>query len=403
MRILFLNYMHASLPTLIRSLELARGTARCGHRVTLAFLHPEFRPPRFFLDLCETYRGEGLDIIHPAPRPAAGTSPGRITEARPSLAGLFRQTALSLRYVPREMRLLRRLRPDAVVARPDQVLSFVVSCRLTRTPLVLDTDGPVEELDTYWGIPSGPFVPIDTWRARRAGAVLHVSRVCGDLWRSKGIPEDRLLLCPNAADPDRFEPSSGTARRELRSRLGLGDAKVIGFAGNQRTWHGVRDLLQAVLRIAGEAGPGGPVGPRLLLVGEMEDRAALGLEDLPRDEVARRVVFAGRVPPPLDLFHFSPMKMYEGLAAGKTIVGPRQGQVEEVLGAIDPGCLYDPRDPEGLAAALRRALDAPRSLGEKGASLLRERHTWKHRGEVVGRACERAVAAAPRRPAGGSG
>src|SRR5262249_1940210 len=77
-------------------------------------------------------------------------------------------------------------------------------------------------------------------------------------------------------------------RTALRRRLGLGDGPVIGFLGNQRTWHGVADLLRAVLGLAG-APP-----PRLLILGSIEDRAALRLETLPPAEVARAVVRAPR-------------------------------------------------------------------------------------------------------------
>ena len=146
MRLLFLNYMNASLATMIRSLELATATSRLGHDVTLCFMHPTFRPPDSFREVLATRSGDRLVIRYPPPAPpraGAPASPGRVTEARPSAAGLALQAAASLRYVPAETTLVRNARPDVIVARPDHVFSFLATSRLTRTPLVLDTDGPV--------------------------------------------------------------------------------------------------------------------------------------------------------------------------------------------------------------------------------------------------------------------
>jgi len=410
-RILVLNYMNASLATMVRSFELARASSALGHDVVLSYMHPGFRPPSAFAALLDSAGTDRLSIRRPADpartgpaAPPRSREPGTVTEARPSAIGLARQAAMSLRWVPDERALLREVRPDVVVARPDQVLSFVVSTRLARVPLVLDTDGPVEELDHYWGIRSGWFRGLDTWRARRAAALLHISRVCGDLWRAKGIAPDRLFLCPNGADPGIFRPGTQDERQRTRQGLGLAGCRVIGFSGNQRTWHGVGDLLRAAVTLF-RADP----HLRLLVVGAIEERVALRLDDLPAEDVARRVVFTGPVPyadmprlldaadilampyPPLELFHFSPMKMFEALAMGKILVAPRQGQIGEILASVDSACLYDARDAEGLGEALRRALARPADAGRDGREVLERSHTWARRGAVVVQACERAL------------
>lgn len=418
MKVLVLNYMNAALATMVRSFELARATSALGHDVVLSYMHPRFRPPASFGAILAAAGTERLAIRRPggtadmagaprpAPVPAPPRDPGTVTEARPTALGLARQAAASLRWVPDERALLREVRPDVVVARPDQVLSFVVSTRLAGVPLVLDTDGPVEELDHYWGIRSAWFRGLDTWRARRAAALLHISRVCGDLWRAKGIAEDRLFLCPNGADPLVFRPGTPEERQRTRRALGVDGCRVVGFSGNQRTWHGVGDLLRATIPLSRD-----DARLRLLVVGAIEDRAALRLDDLPAGDVARRVVFTGPVPyadmprfldaadvlampyPPLDLFHFSPMKMFEALAMGKVIVAPRQGQIGDVLGPVASACLYDERRAGGLGEALRLALARPPGSGLDGRALLERSHSWARRAEVVVAACGRALRA----------
>jgi glycosyltransferase involved in cell wall biosynthesis len=50
----------------------------------------------------------------------------------------------------------------------------------------------------------------------------------------------------------------------------------------------------------------------------------------------------------------SPLKLFEYLALGKAIVGPAQPNIEEILRQDHNAVLFDPADPNGLAAAVSR-------------------------------------------------
>jgi glycosyltransferase involved in cell wall biosynthesis len=90
--------------------------------------------------------------------------------------------------------------------------------------------------------------------------------------------------------------------------------------------------------------------------------------------------------PRLDGFYFSPLKIFEYMAAGKPIVASRIGQVAEILENEKTALLVAPENPEELASALRR-LKAERKLAERlGAAAQKEaqeKHTWKARLEIV--------------------
>ncbi len=419
MTLLFLNYMNTSLPTLLRSLQLAKGTSDQGHKVVLCFMNPAFSPPTFFFELIQQYTSGNLSIRYRrCPAPAMPESPdkittdktqaGKITECKPRLLGLFKQMIGSLRYFPKELSLFREIKPDVVVARPDHILSFVFSCRWMGIPLVLDTDGPVEELDDYWDLPSKWIRPFDTWRARRAQAILYISEVCGALWRGKGFANEALFLCPNGADPDCFKPLLPKVRGTLRKRFGFDESAVIGFFGNQRRYHGVGSLIRAALPLLQE-----DASLKILVIGPIEDRKAIEVEGVPSEWLQKRIVFTGLVSyaempgfidladihvmpyPSLRLFHFSPMKMFESLAMGKIIVASDQGQIATLLSALDSACLYTPHpiQTDSLTCALRRGLVLFQSetSGTSGRNLLIREHTWFHRGEVIVRACLHAM------------
>ena len=82
--------------------------------------------------------------------------------------------------------------------------------------------------------------------------------------------------------------------------------------------------------------------------------------------------------PPLDDFYFSPLKLYEYLAAGRAVVASAIGQVEQAIDDGRTGLLVPAGDPSGLANALERLCrDAPlrRSLGQ-AAFAAAQGFTW---------------------------
>ena len=422
MRILYLVYMPAGVGQTLRSLECAKAAADLGHDVTLGFLNRHYRAPDFCYQMMSAYQGDRFRTVLPEPRPAPanGRTPkaaiGRIVDARPSLRGLYRQIAGSLKFVPGEMGLIRRFRPDVLVVRPDHVISFLASSRLRNVPLVLETDGPVEELDVRWGLDSRWVRPLDTWRARAAGALLYISRECGDLWLRKKIPAEKLFYTPNGVDPDRFKPSQPGEREALRARYGLAGSRVIGFSGNLRDWHGVDALVRAALPILRRE-----ADVKLLFIGAVDDPGVLERLQVPAGIRDRRFVFTGLLPyarmgehidladcmampfPYSDFFYPSAMKVFEAMSVGKLIVAPRLGQIGELLEGLASPLLYDPRDPEALGrsleAALRRIVPAPgnRSPGADARERIKTGHTWAHRGRVLVEACEHAMGSG-RRP-----
>ena len=83
--------------------------------------------------------------------------------------------------------------------------------------------------------------------------------------------------------------------------------------------------------------------------------------------------------PMLDGFYFSPLKVYEYLAAGLPVVASRVGNLPEILDHGRLGVLVDPDDARGLADALAtlRADPARRArLREQGRRRAVEQHDW---------------------------
>lgn len=111
----------------------------------------------------------------------------------------------------------------------------------------------------------------------------------------------------------------------------------------------------------------------------------LGVRDLvefappQRGEVLVREINAARavlVPPHCG--DSSPLVVYESLACGKCLIASRDGGIPEVA----QGCalMFEPRDTEGLAAAMLKAADSPALAREIGEKALRRAvgFRWEH-------------------------
>lgn len=184
----------------------------------------------------------------------------------------------------------------------------------------------------------------------------------------------------------RLENFSGT------ESISPADPPRIVFLGSLQPWHGCEVLLEAFSKITTAHSTA-----ELHLIGDGESRerlekrtAELGLQgrvlflgNVAHTEIPRRLREATILSAPyprLEVpFYFSPMKLFEYLAAGRPIVASAIGQLAEVIEDQENGLLVPPGDADALAQALDRLLnDEPlrRSLGE-GAAESAQRHTWR--------------------------
>jgi glycosyltransferase involved in cell wall biosynthesis len=322
----------------------------------------------------ERFAAAGYEVIGmsaPGPHVAELESRGIAHVAVPAFTRAT-NPALDARALLQLVGVLRRLRPDILhTHNPKPGILGRIAGRAARVPLVVNTQ-------------HGLYAQPDDRLTRRL-AVYSAERVAaafGDvelvqneedvrtLTELLHVPRRKVRLLGNGVDLRRFDPASVPAgsRRRLRAEWGVDDRQVVvGVVGRLVAEKGIAELLEAAHALHRDG-----VGVRLVVVGPSDPSKA---DAVPRSLLDRAradgVVLAGRrtdMPECYDAFDLFataswregfPRSVMEAAAMGLATVatdvrGNRQAVHDGVTGVLVPV-----RDPEALAAAVRRLAAAP--------------------------------------------
>ena len=227
-----------------------------------------------------------------------------------------------------------------------------------------------------------------------AGAILRIA-VSDEVAESVRAvaPGPATLVVPNGVDARALARLPG--RSEARRALGLPqDAFITGFAGALRPWHGVEHAIAAIaempaphhLAIAGDGSLRRELTRRAEELGAGDRVSWLGHlahSRMPGFLAALDVAIAPY--PALPGFSFSPLKVFEYLAAGVPTVASDIGQLRPLL-AGGRGQLVTPGDPRELARACERVRRDPERWRDE-ARIAREdvltAHSWEDRARTI--------------------
>lgn len=255
------------------------------------------------------------------------------------------------------------------------------AARALGVPLLLEVNAPLRAEEERFRQLRHPEFALDAEREELSAAlrIVAVSTALVDWLATEGVERSRVELMPNA-----FPLETITRRRPV----GAGDDLVIGFAGGLKLWHGVDVLLEGFelalqsgaalrLEVAG-AGPAADLVEAAALPAERFD----WLGHLPHEAaLARLGSWDVGAAPFIDVegFWFSPLKIFEYMAAGLAVVASELGDIPALLDAGAAGRLVAPGDPDALAQALVELADdraSVRALGERAALKARAGPTW---------------------------
>jgi glycosyltransferase involved in cell wall biosynthesis len=363
--------------TATRSYELARRLVDRGHRVTIVSRDTRMlesgRDGRPRGRVVAREQVDGIDILYlNIPYANRYSTPVRLASftaftVAASVAGALQR------------------RPDVVFASSTPLTigaAGLLTARAKRVPFVFEIRDLWPAVPVALGaLKNGAVIGTAEWLERRlyngAERIVVLSEGSRDALRERGVPDEKLVFIPNAADLDVFKP--GVVDDGFRARHGLEDRFVALYAGSMARANDLDQLVDAAdaLRRWGDTritivalGDGGE-RPRL------EERAGeLGLDNLrflpalPKEELAG-VVGAADVtltifaPHPI-LETTSPNKFFDSLAAGKPVIVNLGGWLRGLVEEHDAGVWVPAGNAEALAGALSALAANPERVEHMG-------------------------------------
>ncbi|MCR4439434.1 MAG: glycosyltransferase family 4 protein [bacterium] len=388
MRILYLNYLYdlkgCSLGSAVKPMELFRAMDAMGHRVLMCWMKKQPSMPG----------GGPL------------TTKARLKKWLRRYLADVKQLLLNVPYLLRALRHAQRFRPDLIVSRLERGLFCdLVLARLKGLPFVVEGDCPgVYEAAQF----QKDYIQyrllsrfIEWLNVRQADAVIVVSEQLRSYFARSGVSPARLHVVSNGADPQSFSPQVSGAR--VRQRYALTGESVVGFIGSFSTWHGIENLAELMSRLQARApavkfllvGTGGRWKGWLEryvaehgLAGSVIFAGYVDYQEMPEYLAAMDVVVAPY--PQLPFFYYSPVKIYEYMAAGKPVVSTAIGQIAEVIQDGVTGFLCPPDELDCLVQKIALLVGNPllrRRMGQAARQAILEQHTWMHKAQAWAKVC----------------
>ncbi len=311
-------------------------------------------------------------------------------------------------FVRKAGKALEKNRPRALYQRHGRfvVAGALLSQRL-QVPLVLEYNGSEVWTAKNWD-PSrfrAWLQLCEDYALKSASLIVVVSEVLRQELVARGIEKERILVNPNAVDPQVFMPSQNRGR--TRDELGFTPDNIVAcFIGTFSYWHGIEVLQKTAGRLLGDSGVGIAARVRFLLIGDGPLRAEIETALAPWVKDGR-VIFTGplphdRVPEILDAadiflaplvpfadgseFFGSPTKLFEYMAMEKAIIASNLGQMGTILTHKENGWLTEPGNAEALGSVilyLAEHADIRLQIGKRAREAVISRHTWLKNARAV--------------------
>ncbi len=308
------------------------------------------------------------------------------------------------------IRAVVRFNPSVVItahASPIVGIVALLSAKLTTKPLII---GCPDWMSAYAaGLANesmNSFKPViiqlfEFTMYRLANRIFAATQFLKTLLVSHGLDPRKIVVIPNGADTDFFNPDLNVS--DIRKKYRLENRFIVLFIGHLEDWAGV-DIIYDLADCLNQKSPDSTI----LLVGAGESTSSL-LTRLARSNLGHMVTHAGLHPyeemplftavsdvalcvfPDTPVSHAaSPLKLFEYLASGSAVIATRVAGTTEIVDNSS-GVLVSPGNTKEICDAvlkLNSDSELRTVLSTAGRKLVEEKYSWITLGRRLLDVCE---------------
>jgi len=383
MKVLYINYLFdrkfSSVGAAVHVEEFVRAAQKCGIDIKACYMNK--------------FRSEEEAV--------GSKSRAWLKQRLSKYVGQLNALISNIGYFRREWALVKQENPDALLVRYNLLnFSVAVIAKLKKIPLILEVNSPMalENKEFNDKVVNLPFIPkwIELLNLKLSSKVYTVSEALKSYFISNGINDQKIEVIPNGVDVKKFRPDLDV--NGFRDKYSFNGKFVIGFVGSFHYWHGVEALEEYVEHLCSKYDHvvflfigDGPLktdmestfktkglSDRVIFTGYTEHH------EIPTYLAAMDAVIAPY--PAMSFFYFSPLKLFEYMAAGKPVIASRVGQIEEIVTDGKDGLLYDAGNMEQLIECSCKLIENEKfrkSIGRQARDKVCGQYSWEMNAQKV--------------------
>ncbi|MGB9675685.1 MAG: glycosyltransferase family 4 protein [Candidatus Bathyarchaeales archaeon] len=283
---------------------------------------------------------------------------------------------------------LETTKPDIIVLNypsPYTGLLGFIAGKLWRKPILLDFNDLIAQYTINLlnikkdNLKAKVLVYIQNYIAKKSEMVVVPTSFIKKYVISNGTPTAKVILIPNGADPEIFNPQKYAKKRVTKIE------KVCAYCGRLDSWAGVNIIAKLC-----DAANDRKVNVKFIIIGGGEGNIpqkenVILYGEIPHEEVPSVLTTADIILVPFpnnEISHAaSPIKLFEAMSMQKPVIASRVSGIEEVISDGENGFLASPENIEEWITKIEQILRSEENamrVGQNARQIVQKKFNWNY-------------------------